>query len=359
MEPYTPGNSPPDESRDNARRVTASRRRKVAYFFTGLLGLAAIVLITVNSGEISAFASQLRQARPAWFFIAMAPQLTTYACVAYVWRRTLFKLNSVLPVKSLYPLAIAKLFADQALPSAGISGAVFFLHALNQRGVPQKTAFSVFVFATTSFLSAFLGATMIALVIFALTGRAAPGLSASIAVFAALVILLLLIAAAVFVANPALKNWPLFNKPIFLRAGDYLRTAFHHISGMRWLFAELCFVQFLIRIIDAVTLLFLLAAIGQTAPFSACFAAVVIASMAATLGPVPMGLGTFEAGMVAVLSISGIGVENALTATLLYRGLSLWLPLLPGFFIIQREMLRIKSGVQIAVKDTKTPENKI
>lgn len=37
----------------------------------------------------------------------------------------------------------------------------------------------------------------------------------------------------------------------------------------------------------------------------------------------------------------------ALTATLVYRGLTLWLPLLPGFFIIQREFLRARGAAPV------------
>ena len=59
------------------------------------------------------------------------------------------------------------------------------------------------------------------------------------------------------------------------------------------------------------------------------------ASVAATVAPMPMGLGTFEAGMMATLNVFGMSIEGALTATLLFRGLSLWLPLIPGFYIIQ------------------------
>ena len=58
-----------------------------------------------------------------------------------------------------------------------------------------------------------------------------------------------------------------------------------------------------------------------------------------------MGLGTFKAGMIAALSVFGVPLKSALTATLIYRGVALWLPLIPGFIIIQRELLRLKQAI--------------
>ena len=48
------------------------------------------------------------------------------------------------------------------------------------------------------------------------------------------------------------------------------------------------------------------------------------------MGFVPGGLGSFEAASVLTLQLSGVALPEALSATLLFRGLSFWLPMLPG-----------------------------
>jgi hypothetical protein len=63
-----------------------------------------------------------------------------------------------------------------------------------------------------------------------------------------------------------------------------------------------------------------------------------MASVAATIGPIPLGLGTFEGTCVAMLGLTGVPLEAALTATLLLRGLTFWLPMLPGLWIAHREV---------------------
>ena len=62
--------------------------------------------------------------------------------------------------------------------------------------------------------------------------------------------------------------------------------------------------------------------------------------MAATLGPIPLGLGTFEAACVGMLSLLGVAIETALAATLLLRGLTFWLPMVPGLWLAKRRSLR-------------------
>ena len=72
--------------------------------------------------------------------------------------------------------------------------------------------------------------------------------------------------------------------------------------------------------------------------------------MVATLGPIPLGLGTFEAGATGMLSLMSVPLEAALAATLLLRVFTLWLPLLPGFMLI-RAALRTKAGRPSRVAD--------
>ncbi|MCX4148773.1 MULTISPECIES: lysylphosphatidylglycerol synthase domain-containing protein [Paraburkholderia] len=72
------------------------------------------------------------------------------------------------------------------------------------------------------------------------------------------------------------------------------------------------------------------------------FVSVAIASIVATIGPIPVGLGTFEAASVAMLSLLGVSVEAARAGTLLLRGLTFWLPMLPGIWLARREISRAR-----------------
>ena len=68
------------------------------------------------------------------------------------------------------------------------------------------------------------------------------------------------------------------------------------------------------------------------------FPSFIVASMAASLGPIPLGLGAFEAICIAMLRSIGVPLEAALTATPLLRGLTLWAPMAPGLWLARPEL---------------------
>jgi uncharacterized protein (TIRG00374 family) len=318
--------------------VGAQRRRWIAFLIVGLVAVAAIILVVLNVGDIGGFAVQAARAEPRWLAAAATSQLFTYACVAAVWSRILRSIGYSISLFRLYPLAIAKMFSDQAIPSGGVAGAAFVFHALGRRGVPYGDAFTVFSFTAITFIAAFLAAAMISLAAVATIDNASPILSASIATFAAIVLFLILCTSAILFAG---VKAPSFIKkiPRYDEIAAWVKRAAKFVATERLLFVEATTIQFVVRIFDGLTLYLIFLAIGGDASYAACFFAVVIASVAATVAPTPMGLGTFEAGMMATLNVFGLSIEDALTATLIFRGLSLWLPLLPGFYIIQREIL--------------------
>jgi uncharacterized protein (TIRG00374 family) len=92
-------------------------------------------------------------------------------------------------------------------------------------------------------------------------------------------------------------------------------------------------------VLDAATLCATLAAVGEPVRAGPAFASFVFAMIAEVIGMAPGGLGTFEATCVALLHVSGVAIEPALAATLLLRGLTFWLPMLPGMWLVERELV--------------------
>lgn len=91
----------------------------------------------------------------------------------------------------------------------------------------------------------------------------------------------------------------------------------------------------LVFLIDAATRAVCLCAVGQPFQPLVAFIGLMSGSIAMTLTPVPLGLGSFEASCVAMLTLLGTGIEPAVTATLLLRGFTLWLPLFVGPILLR------------------------
>ena len=101
---------------------------------------------------------------------------------------------------------------------------------------------------------------------------------------------------------------------------------------------ETVILELAVFALDALTLWLVFRALGDTPAIWVPFVSFIMASMAATLGPIPLGLGTFEAACVGMLSLLGVAIEAALAATLLLRGLTFWLPMAPGLWLARREI---------------------
>jgi glycosyltransferase 2 family protein len=104
------------------------------------------------------------------------------------------------------------------------------------------------------------------------------------------------------------------------------------------LLAETVILEFAVFALDALTLWLVFRALGDTPAIWVAFVSFIMTSMAATLGPIPLGVGTFEAACVGMLSLLGIAIETALAATLLLRGVTFWLPMVQGLWLAKREI---------------------
>ncbi|GMU05458.1 hypothetical protein ASNO1_17110 [Corallococcus caeni] len=89
----------------------------------GLALLAALILMVARASDEREFARLLKQSAPTWLFVAVLLQAATYLSQSAVWRAVLRRTRFHVPLGALYTMSFAKLFVDQALPSAGISGA--------------------------------------------------------------------------------------------------------------------------------------------------------------------------------------------------------------------------------------------
>ena len=312
--------------------------RLFAVWAFGFLALAALILVVLHIGEIQRFVELARSARPKWLLLALLAQVVTYVCAAAVWHRALKQVGHPRPLASLVPLGLAKLFTDQALPSGGVSGTVLVMRGLARRNIPARAAMAALLVGLVSFYSAYLAVVLLSFGVLWLHHQVNPALLAGVALFA-----------IVAVAIPALvlwlRRWTNRPAPAWLTRLPGVTALLDAVAQAPTaplrsprLLGETFVLQFSVFLLDALTLWLAFLALGAPADFWVVFVSFVMASVAATLGPMPLGLGTFEVGSVGMLSLLGVPVEAALTATLLLRGLTFWLPMLPGLWLARQEL---------------------
>lgn len=82
-------------------------------------------------------------------------------------------------------------------------------------------------------------------------------------------------------------------------------------------------------------LFFVLQAIGEPQSWPVVLLAVSFGAFVGAAIPTPGGLGGAEAGIAATLVTFGVPVNVSVAAALVYRGLTYWLPLLPGYLALR------------------------
>jgi uncharacterized protein (TIRG00374 family) len=300
--------------------------------------VGAVVVGALHWGDVKKFAELTAKAEPGWLAGALLLQISTYVSLSAQWWLVLREARSGRPILELLPLTITKLFADQVVPTAGVSGNVLLVDRLNAIGVPREHAVAAIILAIIAYYLSYAVGTVIAVVMLALRGK----LSLLLVGLAALLL-------AVATAIPAVILW-LRDKgddalPEWLRRRDSVRELFELVGDAprelvrdTRLILQLALLNLAVFVADALTLLLCLLALGERAPFDAAFVAFTMAAIITLLGAVPLGLGSFEATSTATLRLMGVPFEAALSATLLYRGFALWLPLGLGAVLMRRQM---------------------
>ncbi len=315
-----------------------SRLRRVLSWLPGVLLLAGLVTVATHFSEGRKFAALVRQARPAWILVAALLQAATYVCAAAVWQRVLRKGRARCTVRSLIPIAVARLFVDQVIPTAGFGGRLLVTRALTRRGVHTRLAVAAILVDLLTLYAAFAVCVIASLVIVDVLrhlNHLVLSLAGLFPLFA-----LSIPAAVLWLSRGKEREPPRWVRRI-PRAGDLLREvsrAPRRLVRNKGVLLQTGVLQLLIFVLDAMTLYATLRAVGFAVHPAAVFASFVFAQVAATVLLIPGGLGTFEASSVAMLALFRVPVEVALTATLLFRGFTYWLPMAPGFWLSRREI---------------------
>lgn len=300
--------------------------------------VAGLLVAVFHWGDVKKFAALLGQAKPGWLLIAALLQVGTYLGLSAQWWLTLRRGRTPKPLGELFQLTFAKYFADQVIPTAGVSGNVVLVDRLVRLGVPRGNAVAALLLQVIAYYGSYALGALIVLVV--LWWKSRMSLLMGGAVFLFLVVALAIPACILWFHQRRRKKLPrLLTR--WSKARDFfelIREVPGKLIGDPQLIGWLTLLNGLVFLCDAATMQACIHALGVHAKLSAGYIAFMMASIAVILGPIPMGLGSFEAVSTAMLRLFGVPFEAALSATLLFRGFTLWLPLVPGGLLLRKEM---------------------
>jgi uncharacterized protein (TIRG00374 family) len=321
----------------DSKAVPQSRSHPWRTAFFVAVVLAALVAVVVHFGDLKRFVEMARRAQPLWMLAAAALQATTYLFLALGWSAVLARAGKPLPLWRLFRIALVKLFIDQVVPAAGMSGNVLLVERLRAAGTPKGAAVSTLIVSVLGFYAAYAALALAMMVALWLQHQAKAIIVGPVTAF--LVVALAVPALWLWLwkrGDEAMPHWLEKVKPLS-RLMEILGQAPEELIQDRRLIAKAALWNGLFFLADAATLAVCLRALGGPLLPVTAFIALMAASIAVTLAPLPMGLGSFEATCTATQAMLGVPVAAALAATLLLRMLTLWLPLAPGLWLIRRK----------------------
>jgi len=303
-----------------------------------LLLIAGVVIAVLHWGDVKKFADLVTHSQPLWLIAAAAAQLLTYVALAIEWTLVLRAGKCRAPFGKLLGLTVAKHFADQMVPTAGMSGNVVVVDRLQAIGASRAVALATLIMTIIAYYASYGVVSLIALVLLWWHGHTSwviiALISASLGLSAAVPALALWLQRK---CAKAIPGWLRQIRTVCELFEMIKETPTRLVRNLR-LIGELTALNGAVFALDGLTMQLCLFALGVHASYSAAFSALIMASIVVTLGAIPMGLGSFEAVSIGMLRAMGVPFEAALSATLLFRGYTLWVPLIPGMFAARRQL---------------------
>jgi P-type Mg2+ transporter len=299
----------------------------------GVALVIGICVATLHFSEAQQIAHIAQRAQPWWLLLALLLQVLTYLSQGEIWKAIGDSASFRLSRGLTFRLSLAKLFIDQALPSAGISGTAAVAKHLEQRGMRKPAVMASVVVNIISYFGTYIVLLLLALLL------PVPGSATTHAA--------LMLATTIFIAGSLALVLVLFMLPgragrivgylSRLRSLQTFAKSFHEADAklvrQPRLLLTACVFQATIIGLDAATIWAIVKALGADASGAAVFSSFMISNLFRTLGVLPGGLGAFETSSVLTLQLVGVPLPVALSSTLLFRGLSFWLPMIPGMWL--------------------------
>ena len=326
---------------------------KKRWIFLVLIVLFLWVIVS-RFTELKQLETTLAGGQWSWVLAAIFSQMVFYTVFSASYQAAFSTVGISTRTRDLIPVVLGSLFVNVVVPSGGAGGAALFADDLSRRGKSAaKTAAGLLLQ-----LAADYGALLILLI---------PGLVflfiqhdlKSYEVVAAVILLLATVGLTsalllgiwkpewlqcLFGWSQRTANW-LFGRlqRTLTLADDWgqknaeeFRQASMAVAGNPSGLMRAVGILLLSHILHITTLYLLFRAFNQPIGLGALMAGYAIGMLFWIVTPTPQGIGIVE-GMMA-LTFTSLGIPGAVSATvaLTFRGLTLWLPMLLGFFAVQR-----------------------
>ncbi len=326
-----------------------------------LLTIGFVWIMITRAQELEELGRTVAAGQWQWLLAAFVLQILYYIAYTGVYKLSFDTVDVHSSVWELLPVTWAALFANLAAPTGGAVGAALFVDEVARRGQSRARAtVGVMLMHVVDFGM---------LSLFALASLGILFAKSEVAFYEVAASLILLGAVMTMAAALLSGRW----RPRWLRTGlDWIQHTVNRVGGWfrrpqlldeTWSirnsneFQEAAQAMFdhpralawttlaalIAHAIDLLSLYTLFLAFDQPVTLGILFVGYSMTVLFGVVAPTPNGVGVVEGIMPVIYASLGLPLVKATVISLTFRGLTFWLPMIAGFFLLRRLKLFTES----------------
>jgi uncharacterized membrane protein YbhN (UPF0104 family) len=337
---------------DEMPRIAVTRRRAIAFGVFVLTIIAFFYFVLPKLSGVGTTVHRIERGNGWWIAIGVLLELLSFAGYVALFRTVFVRRQGRIGWPESYEITMAGVVATRLFAAAGAGGIALTAWALRRSGMEPRLVACRMVAFTVLLYFVYAGSLLIDGIGLG-TGLFPGGGSFAITFLPAIIAVLLLGIAAAVAALPGdverrlqrrasgsgrLARWLARAVTVPALAATGVRTAIGLIRRREpGVLGAVAWWGFDISVLWA-----MFHAFGSPPPFTVIWMAYFVGTLGNLL-PLPGGLGGVEGGMIGVFAAFGVDFNLSVLAVLSYRGISFWLPTLPGaiaYFQLRRTVAR-------------------
>ena len=319
-----------------------------------ILAVLFLFLVLSRFTQLEQLKTTLAQGQWNWILLAMLSQLAYYIVFTGSYQSAFYTVNISTSLLELIPVTLGSLFINTVVPAGGAGGAALFTEDLARRGKPAARTATGVLLQLIADLTAFILVLIPGLVYLSIQhDLKSYEIAAAVILVVSTVGLSGLLVLGLWRPEWLRRslnwsqhtvNWIFgrFNRSLSL-ANDWAEKnaqefseATAAVAGHPGRLTLTVLVAFAAHLLDIITLYFLFMAFNQPVGLGTLVAGYAVGILFLIVAITPQGIGVVEGMMALTFTSLGTSGAAAATITLVFRGFTFWLPMLLGFFAVQR-----------------------
>lgn len=318
-----------------------------------ILIIAFIWLVVGRFTEIETLAGTFRQGIWQWVVLAALLQVVFYLVHAALYQATFYIVGLRYRLRDLLLLVLAALFVNVVAPTGGTAAIALFMDDASLRGQPPARAAAGTLLTLVVDFSAFsllliigmiylfrqalllpyqvVGSVLFLLFILLLSSLLLLGLWQPVLLQLVLILCqrcVCLLAGWLKRPSPLAEDWPARNASEYILAGETIK---HHPGRLLLALG----ISLASHLVNLACLYVIFLAFRHPIAFGPLVAGYAMGFVFWVVSPTPQGVGVVEGVIALVYTSLGVPGATAVLVALTFRGLTFWLPLLIGFFLLR------------------------